>query len=330
MAKISTKELITRYIDSELDDATQYKLRGHIDRDELYEYEEKIGKQLVDMSLEEILDMIFSFRPVNVPSGAKKSLSKRTINELISRYRAVIYYYSENIADAPINNPLRSNAKTSKLVGERMAKRDRFDHDDYVELIQSIRSSYSEEYANYLECLVVLLYSGVTSLNELVTIKREQINYEEKCIEMQDRTIMLSDRCVELLEFVDLVKEIQGGMFVYKMVGWHGSVIKIPTRIQRTIEEIDTCTKEEFAYRVGKQINRLREVSDLCVNAYDIVMVGFYDYLVDRYGYDEIREAFVEHGGKRSAEILAKEAPARGFGKYNTTNLKDVIATLAR
>ena len=55
-----TKELFTEYL-STLDEKTRYRCDNNIDRHEVYAYEEKIGKQFIDMNPEEILDMITTF-----------------------------------------------------------------------------------------------------------------------------------------------------------------------------------------------------------------------------------------------------------------------------
>lgn len=59
-AKISTKELFDMFF-NEKDKENAKKTRPQIDRPEVYEYEKKIGKQLIEMDVDELFEMISSF-----------------------------------------------------------------------------------------------------------------------------------------------------------------------------------------------------------------------------------------------------------------------------
>lgn len=57
MAKIPTKQLFDEFFASKGKDETYLrKIRAKADRPEVYAYEEKIGKQLVDMDVDELFE----------------------------------------------------------------------------------------------------------------------------------------------------------------------------------------------------------------------------------------------------------------------------------
>jgi hypothetical protein len=60
MAKKDTASLLDEYFTTR-PETTAKKIRGQIDRPELYAYEKEIGKPLVDMEAQEIAEMIKTF-----------------------------------------------------------------------------------------------------------------------------------------------------------------------------------------------------------------------------------------------------------------------------
>ena len=58
--KYNTEELFDEYFKTR-PETTVKKIRGQLDRKELYEYEEKIGKPLIDIDSLEIAKMLISF-----------------------------------------------------------------------------------------------------------------------------------------------------------------------------------------------------------------------------------------------------------------------------
>ena len=60
MSLIKTKELFDEFFTNYHSEAAKTN-RTMVDRPEVYAYEEKIGKQLVDMSVDELLEMLRTF-----------------------------------------------------------------------------------------------------------------------------------------------------------------------------------------------------------------------------------------------------------------------------
>ena len=61
MGKVSTQELLDMYYASVAGTSAE-KTRVQIDRPELYAYEIKIGKELIDMDVDDLFGLIIEFR----------------------------------------------------------------------------------------------------------------------------------------------------------------------------------------------------------------------------------------------------------------------------
>lgn len=77
---MNTRELLDEYFTNERPDLTAAKIRGQIDREELYTYEKKIGKQLVDMDSMEIFELIKS---IIVKDGKIYTIPYRTYDIIL-------------------------------------------------------------------------------------------------------------------------------------------------------------------------------------------------------------------------------------------------------
>ena len=74
-----------------------------IDRHEVYDYEDKIGKSIFEMSVDEIIDMMKTFRR----RGAQKSkLSTKTYDVICSLFRSFFSWYIDEVE--VIKNPFNS------------------------------------------------------------------------------------------------------------------------------------------------------------------------------------------------------------------------------
>ena len=88
-----TKEYLNRYLATRPEKTSQ-KIRSMIDRHEVYDYEDKIGKSIFEMSVDEIIDMMKTFRR----RGAQKSkLSTKTYDVICSLFRSFFSWYIDEV-----------------------------------------------------------------------------------------------------------------------------------------------------------------------------------------------------------------------------------------
>ena len=124
-----TKEYLNRYLDTK-PEKTRIKIRKMIDRDEVYRFEEKLGKTIFEMDVDEIIAMLQTF---NRRSRGKTKISYRTMDAIISLFRGLFNWYIENVE--VVKNPFNSKklrgrsaeifyteVKTEKISKEKIEK----------------------------------------------------------------------------------------------------------------------------------------------------------------------------------------------------------------
>lgn len=102
MAAIPTKQLFQEYFDS-LDSKVAQRIRGQVDRLEVYEFEEQIGKQLVDMNVDELLEMLKTFKSTKNKNRSTYSLSLSSYSMISSFYRSIFDFYIEHYGIVMLN-----------------------------------------------------------------------------------------------------------------------------------------------------------------------------------------------------------------------------------
>lgn len=171
MAEVSTKEVLSGYFNSLNGNATA-KLRNAIDRKELYEYEEQIGKELLDMDVDDLFGLMKYL--VNSSAGnAEYRTAISSYDTYASVFRGVFNYYID-IAKVKIKNPFYDpRMRRSNAMRELMKGQETLTWADVEEIIRKIHRDYPKGRATYYECLIRLFYEGVYSCDELVNIKKE-------------------------------------------------------------------------------------------------------------------------------------------------------------
>ena len=153
MAKISTKELFDSFF-AEKSRETAIKTRPQIDRPEVYEYEAQIGKQLVDMNVDELFEMVLSFNNNRGTSGAY-GISYSSYSQIFSMYRSLFNFYIDNYEI--IRNPFNDKRMKGTQAAQRLAQnKEPFTWKNVEEAIAKVRETYEFNKANYIECILLL------------------------------------------------------------------------------------------------------------------------------------------------------------------------------
>lgn len=111
MAVIETKQLIDEYFDEQVRQGKDVrKSKNQLDRPELYAYEQKIGKQLVEFDADEILEMISTFQNKKnkfayAEEGPK--MSANSYKRYISGYKQIFLFYVRKyeLVRSPYDDP---------------------------------------------------------------------------------------------------------------------------------------------------------------------------------------------------------------------------------
>ncbi len=315
----STKELFDMYFATRAESSVK-KIRGQIDRPEVYAYEEKIGKHLEDMDTQDIIGMMRTFK---LSSDTEKNykVSTRTYEIMLSLYRSFFDWYIDNIKI--IKNPCNSKEIRGKVT-------ELFTRDGKIltwnvlqELIDDIRFNSLPEVADYYECLIRACYEGFPRMLDLVTFKESDINHEKKTVIICGREVKISDRLHKLFVTINHMDTFPAHRGYYMMIDCDGSYFKFPTR-ERNI--YDGKDPEYWASYLNRVFNREIKVKmGMNVNARMVYLLGFYDYIVKKCGKSEAERLVTAKRDSEAAEKLMGLADEYGIVQKNVTNLKQML-----
>lgn len=326
MGLITTKQLMDEYF-AGLDEERVRKTRGMIDRKELYAYEEAIGKELLDMNLDEIFEMFKSFYNGNFRAGTQQALSYSTFLALVSAYRQIFDYYSDHYE--LIRNPMR-DAKLKgyeKTIQESVGSK-KIGQGDLEAAIKQLHDKNAgyEDRGDYYELIVRLFYDGFADGEEIATIKRDMVLPESNEIMTERGTIHVSDRTMELLEKFNSRYEISlRGRQICDLVGWRGGYFKFIIK-KNTPVPLDDREPVYVSRMINDQLKRgLKETDYSYLNGTILYYFGFYNFLIDKCGKEKTDKMIMSRRDKQEASALKKYALAYHLQEQNTTRLRSKL-----
>ncbi len=320
MAVISTQELFKRFFENK-DPETVRKTRSQVDRPEVYAYEKKIGKQLVDMNEDELFEMICSFnnKKSAVRDGIK--IGSGTFKKYISNFRLIFQYYIDNVD--VIRNPFNSEKFKGIQADALLAdNKDRFTSKQLEEIIEKLHVMYDRDYADYYELIIRLFYDGFAEAQEIADLKEDQINFRKMEVRLPGRTIKLSSRCFDLLTAVHDMEIMEGMRGSFFMMSWHGGYFKFIVRPK----ESAAFQSKDLTY-LGRKISTIlsHRVSEKCgvdIGYRKLYLLGFYDTLVKKYGEERTKEIITSVRVSEDINALATVMNEYGLVIENMTYLR--------
>lgn len=322
MAKKDTASLLDEYFTTR-PETTAKKIRGQIDRPELYAYEKEIGKPLVDMESQEIAEMIKTFSNKSFSNKVYK-MSYRTYDTLLSILRDFFNWYIDNYE--VIKNPCNDKKIKGRNVVALFADDVKiFDNDAMEEAIERIRNDQIEEYADYQEAIIRMFYEGFPEAIDIVNLKEDDINHEKKTAIVKGREIQLSDRLYELLVKINHMDEYPAHRGSYLLLSYRGSYFKFPTRAKFE-KEFNDRPPEYWAGHISRLFNRdIKNKLDININARTLYLRGFYDYMVNKVGQEETDRLIMSIRNSDDSRKIMSLAEEYGVVEQNVTTLKKVL-----
>jgi len=322
MAKKDTASLLDEYFTTR-PETTAKKIRGQIDRPELYAYEKEIGKPLVYMESQEIAEMIKTFSNKSFSNKVYK-MSYRTYDTLLSILRDFFNWYIDNYE--VIKNPCNDKKIKGRNVVALFADDVKiFDKDAMEEAIERIRNDQIEEYADYQEAIIRMFYEGFPEAIDIVNLKEDDINHEKKTAIVKGREIQLSDRLYELLVKINHMDEYPAHRGSYLLLSYRGSYFKFPTRAKFE-KEFNDRPPEYWAGHISRLFNRdIKNKLDININARTLYLRGFYDFMVDVVGKEETDRLIMSIRNSDDSRKIMSLAEEYGVVEQNVTTLKKVL-----
>ena len=330
MNKISTKALMDEFFkDKYPSENTRKKVQPQIDRQEVYAYEQKIGKQLVEMDVDELFKMILSFTDNRKHNSNNYSINYRSYTQISTLFRALFNYYIDNyeIIRNPFNDKrMRGTAATMRLAQNK----EPFRWENVEHIIGQIKGYYSYERANYLECIILLFYNGFAKAQEIASLTEDMIDFKNKLVRLPGRTVYLSDRCFELLTFTHSLTRIKGWRGDYIVESWRGSYFKYIIRPKEK-DDFDDRSLTDIGSLINKRLlTDIKKQFDTEINYRILYLLGFYDNLVKRYDEEKVNELILSVRDPKATEVLLKAAREYGVVVDSVTTLKRLLRPFVR
>lgn len=319
MGLISTRELLDAYYQSA--SKTMVTNRKCIDRPELYAYEMKIGKELIDMNAEDILGLIVELRNKRKGKEVKYMISHSSFDQLSSILRGIFNFYIDNYE--LIRNPFNDKRIKGKEAIKRLSEgKEPFRWSEVQEIITKLHRDYDEDNADYIELILLLFYNGFSRAKDIVVLKPDMINHYYRTVTFNNRTIRLSERCYNLLMKFNKMDSISGWRGDYVLSSWNGSVFKFVIR-QSQEYKINERPQELMCDMINRVIStKVNDKYDTKISYNMLYMLGFYEYIALKYGYKKTDEMILSHRDSESAAEITKLAKEYGVAFDNISHLK--------
>lgn len=325
MAMIPTSQLIEEYLTSKGQQDNE-KVVNQYGRPELYAYEDKIGKQLVEMNEDEVFEMLSTFKNNKDVMADDFALSVASFTKYVSNYRQLIDYYHDKYE--LVRNPFRSpRFRGAAIKNEVSAKKEKFTKEDLDGLIEKIHAEFPKDRAEYYELILLLFYNGFANTQEIALLKEEMINFKKSEVTLPGRVIRLSNRCLSLLRQFHNADEIEAKSGTSTLVSWRNSYFKFIVK-PSSIEGFEYSDLANVSGKINVIIrNRIAKVFGVNVTSRKVYLLGFYDYLVEQYGLERTKELIQsshEQGNYEEFIIAANNYPiasnTMGMIKYDMLN----------
>ena len=314
MAMIPTKQLFDEFFDG-IDKEYIKRIRKQCDRPEVYEYEKKIGKQLVDMNIDELFDMINSFNENGF------SISYSSYDTIAVYYRKVFEYYIDHYE--LIRNPWHDKRMRGTQAYERLVQgKEPITWEMVDNAIQEVYKTNELERAKYVECIVRLFYDGFEKSEEIVKLKEDMIDFDNKQARLSGRIVQFDDKCFDLLNELHGMEMMKGWRGDYYMASWHDSYFKFPIRPTEKVN-FDKRPLVEIGNLINRAISeRIRKGLDTDINYRLLYFLGFYDYLVKKCGREEANKILTSVRVKEDINKLSGLAKLYGIDNIDVPRLK--------
>lgn len=322
MHKLTTKEIMDEYFKN-IDAETSKRIRPQVDRDELYCYEKKIGKELLDMTPEECFSMLISFQNENKYSISYE-FSYQSFLIHTSTLRSIINWYIEN--HEVLKNPfMNSFFRNTEVIQERLSRsRTVFTTEKMEGIINSIQSLYNQDRADYIELIIRLFYAGFSEEAELAAVTPDMIDYDRRLIELPSgKNISITDRLMYLMkkmEATSYITESNGRDYAFTRSGkrWMKYII-LPSKLK----ELNNKDTKALAKNIAQVIEvYIRQPLDIKLTTRTIYLLGVYDRLCSDVGEKKVYELVMKDRTKECTELLMKASNLQDPSDYNVSYLK--------
>lgn len=306
---MTTQELIREYTEYKFRNGKTDKKRfeNYYDREEIYAYEKKLNKTILNMSKDEIFDMIFTFN--------FRDITFVTFKSMCEFFNGLFGYYIDNYGriKAPLTD---EDIKVSNTRIEYYKRHTPIVNEEEINKLLEGISKENSDFTLHIECMIRLFYEGVYSFDELAGIKAEDVHLDENYIWVGNRKVFISDRIVELLNKLltktTIITPIgRYGEREFAYVSWNGSYLKFPTDSPETFSDSKEKPRDAISHRIrGYSMKYIKKP----LTIKDVFGVGLYDRMRDFFGDSKADSLIVQSTSpaesREFADFLKQNAPS--------------------
>lgn len=320
MGVISTKEILDRYYQS-VSETPAERTRTYIDKPELYAYEAKIGKELIDMNADDLIGLYDELGNKRKGKKIKYMVSNYSYGQIATVLRCIFNFYINNIE--VIKNPFNSDEMKSREVIKKLEKgKERFTWTTVEEIIQKLHKDIESDKAEYIELILLLFYNGFANAEEIIMLKENMINHKTRTVKLPRTMVRLSERCYELLVKFNKLETMEAWRGYYVFVSWHDSYFKFPVR-ESQVDKINTRTVASMRNIINHYISHnINDKYDLKINYRILYLLGCYDYIVGICGEEKVKSMINSYRNSDDVAELTRLAREYGIESENLTHFK--------
>ena len=307
----TTQELLKRYFE---DNPKVECKRENVDKPLLWEYEKEIGKTLLDMDRNEMVELIFRY--AKDTAEHYPYISPFTLDSVASRIRTMLDWYSKS-GDKSYQNVLKDSSRkqSESILWGVIQKAGRITWQDFQNIVRKLHNDSTMNYsingkdytrADYFELLMLLFYSGFCEPKEIIKVTETEIDMKNKTCKLFDRTITLTDRTFELLTVFHnqgALTTMNGNSVIqHPLCSWHDSYLKFFVQASK-IEQFNNRSASMIERSISYNITRWagnKGSTWVCFKA--LYWLGVYDRLVSMFGEEELNTMILS--GNREDKIL--------------------------
>ena len=218
-----------------------------------------------------------------------------------------------------------------KEATKRLAQgREPFNWKIVEDVIAKLHKDKDEDNADYIELIMLLYYNGFYKAEEIVKLQPEMIDHRNHLARIPGRTIRLSKRCYDLLIKFYNMNEITGWRGNFVLASWHNSFFKFIIRPSAEYGLNDRPLTSMCDIINRKLANEVNDKYDIKINYHILYLLGFYDFLVNKYGETKTNEMLTSYRDETDVMNLMDAAREYGVEMENVSHLKRSLRPFIR
>ena len=285
MGVLSTREILDKFYDSGVYSKTRIaNVKRFVDIPILFEYEQSIGKELVDMDKEEFIYLVRALLTKSLSTDKRECIILSDYKIVRTCLIAICEWYSYEFE--PITIWLRSPdlKGVNGLMKIKSISSAPLTWKELEDIFADMRINGIEDRADYTELTAGLFYCGFYQTSEVVNFKEEDIDFCAKTIALPDRNVKINDRIMELLQANHLAYEYKTARRVVSMRSWRDSYMHFIVDPKKE-DDFDLRSESVVTIVLNKLLSEhIKNNYGLKVTFKNIFWLGCYDYIVRKCG----------------------------------------------